>query len=47
MEIDLFSAHVSGLSAFYIHGNLGIEMVMDAFVRCIAGVKDKINPNKK
>ena len=40
------SAHVDGLSALYIHENLGIEMVMEAFVRYMAFVKDKIHPNK-
>ena len=50
--LPLDSAHIDGLSALYIHENLGIEMVMDAFVRYVAiyiymvFVKDKIYPNK-
>ena len=42
----LDSAHIDGLSALYIHENLRIDMVMDAFVRFMAFVKDKIHPNK-
>ena len=44
--LPLDSAHIDGLSALYIHENLRIDMVMDAFVRYMAFVKDKIHPNK-
>ena len=44
--LPLDSAHIDGLSALFIHENLGLEMVMDAFVRYMAFVKDKINPSK-
>ena len=43
--LPLDSAHIDGLSALYIHENLRIDMVMDAFVRYMAFVKDKIHPN--
>jgi hypothetical protein len=46
LGLPLDSAHIDGLSALYIHENLGIAMVMEAFVRYMAFVKDKIHPNK-
>ena len=44
--LPLDSAHIDGLSALFVHENLGIEMVMPAFVRYMAFVKDKIHPSK-
>ena len=44
--LPLDSAHIDGLSALFIHENLGLEMVMDAFVRYMAFVKDKNHPSK-
>ena len=44
--LPLDSAHIDGLSALFIHENLGLEMVMDAFVPYMAFAKDKIHPSK-
>jgi len=44
--LPLDSEHIDGLSALFIHEQLGVEMVMEAFVRYVAFVKDKIHPSK-
>jgi len=44
--LPLDSEHIDGLSALFIHEQLGVEMVMEAFARYVAFVKDKIHPSK-
>ena len=44
--VTLDLANIDGSSALLIRDNLGIEMVMAAFVCYMAFVKDKIHPRK-
>ena len=46
LKLIISGPHIDGLSALYTHEKLGLEMVMDAFVRYMAFVKDKIHPSK-
>ena len=44
--LPLDSKYIDRLSALFIHEQLGVEMVMKAFARYVAFVKDKIHPSK-
>ena len=44
--LPLDFARIDGLSALFIHEQLRIEMVMEAFVHYMAFVKDKFHPSK-
>ena len=41
--LSLKTAHVDGLSALYIHKNLGLEATMTAFAQFIANMTDQVS----
>ena len=40
------SLHVDGLSSLYVHSNLGLECVLDAYASYMQKMLDQLNPNK-
>ena len=44
--LSLKTAHVDGLSSLYVHSNLGLECVLDAYASYMQKMLDQLNPNK-
>ena len=44
--LGLETAHVDGLSALYVHSNLGLECVLDAYASYMSKMLDQMNPKK-
>ena len=44
--LSLETAHVDGLSSLYVHSNLGLECVLDAYASYMQKMLDQLNPNK-
>ena len=44
--LSLETAHVDGLSSLYVHSNLGLDCVLDAYAAYMHKMLDQLNPNK-
>ena len=44
--LSLETAHVDGLSSLYVHSNLGLDCVLDAYTSYMRKMLDQLNPKK-
>ena len=44
--LTLETAHVDGLSSFFVHSNLGLDCVLDAYASYMSKMVDQMNPKK-